>query len=90
MYKDRFPVNEGLCSRLRLNLLTTLKLQLVGLTAAKFKPLTLPMLMFPSDRLAQLYPPGTEFPFHRLLRLVGLRWRYPNPPPHETSQISDN
>jgi hypothetical protein len=27
-------------------------------------------------------PPGTGFPFHRLLRLAGLRWRYWNPPPH--------
>jgi hypothetical protein len=29
-----------------------------------------------------LYSPGTGFPFHRLLRLEGLRWRYSNPPPH--------
>jgi hypothetical protein len=28
-------------------------------------------------------PPGTEFPFHRFLRLAGLRGRYCNPPPHE-------
>jgi hypothetical protein len=27
-------------------------------------------------------PPGTGFPFRRLLRLAGLRWRYSNPPPH--------
>jgi hypothetical protein len=27
-------------------------------------------------------PPGTEFPSRRLLRLVGLRRRYSNPPPH--------
>jgi hypothetical protein len=26
-------------------------------------------------------PQGTEFPFHRLLRLAGLQWRYSNPPP---------
>jgi hypothetical protein len=26
-------------------------------------------------------PPGTGFPFRRLLRLGGLRWRYSNPPP---------
>jgi hypothetical protein len=25
--------------------------------------------------------PGTGFPFRRLLRLAGLRWRYSNPPP---------
>jgi hypothetical protein len=24
-----------------------------------------------------------DFPFHRLLRLAGLRWRYSTPPPHE-------
>jgi hypothetical protein len=28
------------------------------------------------------YFPGTGFPFHRLLRLTGLRWKYCNPPPH--------
>jgi hypothetical protein len=27
-------------------------------------------------------PLGTGFPFRRLLRLAGLRWRYSNPPPH--------
>jgi hypothetical protein len=27
-------------------------------------------------------PPGTGFPFRRLLHLAGLRWRYSNPPPH--------
>jgi hypothetical protein len=26
--------------------------------------------------------PGTGFPFRRLLRFVGLRWGYSNPPPH--------
>jgi hypothetical protein len=26
-------------------------------------------------------PPGTGFPFRRVLRLAGLRCRYPNPPP---------
>jgi hypothetical protein len=29
------------------------------------------------------YTPWTGFPFHRLLRLSGLRWIYFNPPPHE-------
>jgi hypothetical protein len=32
-------------------------------------------------RSRYLYPPGTGFPFRRLLRLAGLRWRYLNPPP---------
>jgi hypothetical protein len=27
-------------------------------------------------------PPGTGFPFRRLIRLAGLQWRYSNPPPH--------
>jgi hypothetical protein len=41
----------------------------------------------PNWRTRSLYlcppvtPPGTGFPFHRLVRLVGLRWRYSNPPP---------
>jgi hypothetical protein len=29
-------------------------------------------------------PPGNGFPFRRLLRLAGLRWRHSNPPPHGT------
>jgi hypothetical protein len=32
-----------------------------------------PVFMFPSDRMAQF-----GFPFHRPLRLAGLRWRYSN------------
>jgi hypothetical protein len=28
------------------------------------------------------YTPGTGFPFRRLLRLAGLRWRYSTPSPH--------
>jgi hypothetical protein len=28
-----------------------------------------------------LYPPGTGFPFRRLLRLAGIRWRYSQTPP---------
>jgi hypothetical protein len=31
-------------------------------------------------------PTGTGFPFHRLLRLAGLRWRYSNPPLHGISK----
>jgi hypothetical protein len=42
-------------------------------------------------RSMYLYPPGTEWPsynpghwvpFHRLLLLAGLWWKYSNPPPH--------
>jgi hypothetical protein len=38
----------------------------------------------PRNRVVQLCPPGTGFPFHRLLRLAGLRRRYSNPPPQGT------
>jgi hypothetical protein len=31
-----------------------------------------------------------DFPFHRLLRLVGLRWRYSTPPPHGRLSCSKN
>jgi hypothetical protein len=37
-----------------------------------------PYLYPPRKRVAH---PGTGFPFRRLLRLAGLRWRYSNPPP---------
>jgi hypothetical protein len=40
-----------------------------------------PVDLSPRKSVAQLYPPGTGFPFHRLLRLAGLRWGYSNPPP---------
>jgi hypothetical protein len=30
-------------------------------------------------------PPDIGFPFHRLLGLAGLWWRYSNPPPHGES-----
>jgi hypothetical protein len=33
------------------------------------------------------YTPGTGFPFPRLLRLAGLRWRYSTPPPHGHNQV---
>jgi hypothetical protein len=32
--------------------------------------------------IVPVIPPGTGFPFCRLLRLAGLRWRYSNAPPH--------
>jgi hypothetical protein len=32
--------------------------------------------------------PDTGFPFRRLVRLAGLRWRYSNPSPHENSSAS--
>jgi hypothetical protein len=39
-----------------------------------------PVFISPRNRVARLYPPGTGFPFLRLLRLAGLRWRYSTPP----------
>jgi hypothetical protein len=33
-------------------------------------------------------PPDTGFPFHRLLRLWGLRWRHWTPPPHGTADLT--
>jgi hypothetical protein len=38
-------------------------------------------VMFPQRQGEPVIPPGTGFPFRRLLRLAGLRWRYSNPPP---------
>jgi hypothetical protein len=40
-----------------------------------------PVFISPRNRVAQLYLSGTGFPFRRLLRLTGLRWRYSNPLP---------
>jgi hypothetical protein len=41
-----------------------------------------PRIYTPQERGGPVMPPGTGFPFCRLLRLAGLRWRYSNPPPH--------
>jgi hypothetical protein len=40
-----------------------------------------PVFISPKNREAQLYPPDTEFPFHSLLRLAGIRWTYSSLPP---------
>jgi hypothetical protein len=37
--------------------------------------------LYPQEQGGPLIPPSTGFPFHRLLLLGGLRWRYSNPPP---------
>jgi hypothetical protein len=37
--------------------------------------------LYPQEQGGPVIPPGTGFPFRRLLRLAGLRWRYSNPPP---------
>jgi hypothetical protein len=39
--------------------------------------------------VAQLYPSGAGFPFRRVLRLAGLRWRYSNPPPQGVDQHAE-
>jgi hypothetical protein len=39
-----------------------------------------PRIYIPQEQGGPVTPPSTEFPFHRLLRLAGLRWRYSNPP----------
>jgi hypothetical protein len=41
-----------------------------------------PHIYIPQEQGGPFIPPGTGFPFHRLLRLAGLRWRYSTPPPH--------
>jgi hypothetical protein len=38
-------------------------------------------IYIPQEQGGPVIPPGTGFPFRRLLRLAGLRWRYSNPPP---------
>jgi hypothetical protein len=42
----------------------------------------LPHLYSPQEHGGPVTPLGTGFPFRRLLRFAGLRWRYPNLPPH--------
>jgi hypothetical protein len=41
-----------------------------------------PVIYIPQEQGGPVIPPGTGFPFRRLLRLAGLRWRYSIPPPH--------
>jgi hypothetical protein len=42
-----------------------------------------PRIYIPQEQGGPLIYPGTGFPFRRLLRLAGTRWRYSNPPPRE-------
>jgi hypothetical protein len=39
-------------------------------------------IYIPQEQGCPVIPPGTGFPFRRLLRFAGLRWRFSNPPPH--------
>jgi hypothetical protein len=41
-----------------------------------------PLIYIPQEQGGPVIPPGSGFPFCRLLRLAGLRWRYSIPPPH--------
>jgi hypothetical protein len=41
-----------------------------------------PRIYIPQEQHGRVIPPGTGFPFRRLLRLAGLRWKYSTPPPH--------
>jgi hypothetical protein len=41
-----------------------------------------PRIYIPKEEGGPDIPPGTGFPFRRLLRLAGLPWRYSIPPPH--------
>jgi hypothetical protein len=41
-----------------------------------------PSIYIPHKHGSPVTLPAIGFPFHRLLRLGGLRWRYSNPPPH--------
>jgi hypothetical protein len=41
-----------------------------------------PHIYIPQEQCGPVIPQGTGFPFHRLLQLTGLWWRYSNPPPH--------
>jgi hypothetical protein len=41
-----------------------------------------PCIYIPKEKNGPVIPPDTGFPFCRLLRQAGLRWRYSSPPPH--------
>jgi hypothetical protein len=45
-----------------------------------------PRIYIPQEEGDPVIHPGTGFPFRRLQRRVGLRWRYSNPPPNERSR----
>jgi hypothetical protein len=45
---------------------------------------TVPRIYILQEQGGPVIPLVTGFPFHRLLRLAGLEWRYSNPPPHRS------
>jgi hypothetical protein len=44
-----------------------------------------PPICIPQEHGSPVILPDTGFPFHRLLRLAGLRWRYSTPSPHRST-----
>jgi hypothetical protein len=46
-----------------------------------------PRIYIPQEQGGPVIPPGTGFPFRRLLRIAALRWRYSNPSPHGARQL---
>jgi hypothetical protein len=45
-----------------------------------------PRIYILQEQSDPVIPLDTGFPFHRLLRIAGLRWRYSNPPPRGEPQ----
>jgi hypothetical protein len=45
-----------------------------------------PLIYIPKEQGGSVLPLDTGFPFRRLLRLAGLRWRHSNPPPSRGQQ----
>jgi hypothetical protein len=48
-----------------------------------------PHIYIPQEQGGPVIPPGTGFPFCRVLQLAGLRWRYMNPPPHRVTATAN-
>jgi hypothetical protein len=46
-----------------------------------------PCIYISQEQGGPVIPRGTGFPFRRLLRLAGLRWRYSNPPQHGVTML---
>jgi hypothetical protein len=49
-----------------------------------------PLIYISQEQGGPVIPPGTGFPFHRFLRLAGLRWRYSNPPPRGVNWLTSD
>jgi hypothetical protein len=47
-----------------------------------------PRIYIPQEQDGLVVPPGTGFPFRRLLLLAGLWWRYSTTPPHGLTQLN--